>query len=131
MIIQSTTKPENGNPAVRDDKGDWHRCSKAVREFLSTKKLPVDCDITIDKDADEEDFIVKAKPKFQTDYKKPVTADKYKAEKPAAVDWDRLALGKCKYGFLIELMKLGKTLQEAEPEAEAWAKASMRIVDES
>lgn len=34
--------------------------------------------------------------------------------------------GKCKFGFLIELFKLGKNLNEAEAIAEAWAEASMR-----
>ena len=41
------------------------------------------------------------------------------------------AFGKCKYGFLIELLKNGKTLEEAEPIAELWSDASTRKLDTS
>lgn len=41
-------------------------------------------------------------------------------------NFEEEARGKCKFGFLIELMKLGKTLEEAEPIAEEWTEASMR-----
>lgn len=41
-------------------------------------------------------------------------------------DWDKISWGKCKYGFLIELLKKEIPLEEAEPKAEAWADASMR-----
>lgn len=42
------------------------------------------------------------------------------------VDWDKISWGKCKHAFLIELLKMGKSLNEAELEAEMWADASMR-----
>ena len=42
------------------------------------------------------------------------------------VNWDKISFGKCKTLFLVELMKMGKSLQEAELEAELWATASMR-----
>lgn len=45
---------------------------------------------------------------------------------PSKTDWDKISKGKCKFGFLLELLKMGKTLIEAEPEAEKWAEASMR-----
>ena len=42
------------------------------------------------------------------------------------VDWDKISWGKCKHAFLVELMKIGTTLEQAEPIAENWADASMR-----
>lgn len=49
------------------------------------------------------------------------------------VDWNKVSLGKCKHGFLIEAFKahLGNPnikLSEMEKIAEEWAKASMRIL---
>jgi hypothetical protein len=41
-------------------------------------------------------------------------------------DWEKISFGKCKYGFLIELLKMGVALQDAETVAETWAEASMR-----
>jgi len=42
-------------------------------------------------------------------------------------DWDSISWGKCKYGFLIETFKMGRTLEEkTELLAEKWADASMR-----
>jgi hypothetical protein len=41
-------------------------------------------------------------------------------------DWDKISWGKCKHAFLVELMKIGTTLEQAEPIAENWADASMR-----
>lgn len=46
-------------------------------------------------------------------------------------DFEAEAFGKCKYGFLIELMKLGKDLKEAEKISEDWANASMRKMPKS
>ena len=45
-------------------------------------------------------------------------------------NWDRISWGKCKTLFLVEAYKLGKLLTEAEPQAEAWADASMRKMGE-
>ncbi len=47
-------------------------------------------------------------------------------QKNGEPNWDKISFGKCKYGFLIELIKLGKSLQDAEIIAEQWATASMR-----
>jgi len=41
-------------------------------------------------------------------------------------DYDKENFGKCKFGFLIEAYKMGKTLDESELEAELFAEASMR-----
>lgn len=41
-------------------------------------------------------------------------------------DWDKISWGKCKHAFLVELMKIGTALEQAEPIAENWADASMR-----
>ena len=41
-------------------------------------------------------------------------------------NWDKISWGKCKYGFMIELMKQGKDVFVAELEAEKWADAAMR-----
>jgi hypothetical protein len=41
-------------------------------------------------------------------------------------NWDKISWGKCKHAFLVELLKMGYTLQDAEPLAEQWADASMR-----
>jgi hypothetical protein len=45
---------------------------------------------------------------------------------PKEANWDKISYGKCKYGFLIELLKVGDTLDMAEPIAEKWADAAMR-----
>jgi len=45
---------------------------------------------------------------------------------PKEANWDKISYGKCKYGFLIELLKVGDTLEKAEPIAEKWAEAAMR-----
>ena len=42
--------------------------------------------------------------------------------------WTEISWGKCKYGFLIELIKGGMGLEQAEPIAEKWADASMRKI---
>jgi hypothetical protein len=70
----------------------------------------------------------KAQPVAQPMYQAPKPTPKPQPEQP---NWDRISLGKCKYGFLIEAFKLGKPLAEAEKEAEAWAKASMRLLPEA
>jgi hypothetical protein len=63
-----------------------------------------------------------ARPTYQqTTYQQP------KEEKP---NWEKISVGKCKHGFLIEAFKLGIDLKTAEPLAEEWAKASMRLLDE-
>ena len=41
-------------------------------------------------------------------------------------NWDKIAWGKCKYGFLLEAYKQNKELEKAEEEAELWADAAMR-----
>ena len=56
-----------------------------------------------------------------------VPANQYKDDKP---NWDKIGWGKCKFGFLIEAYKLGKSLDVAEKECEAWATASMRQIEE-
>ena len=46
------------------------------------------------------------------------------------VDWDKIAVGKCKHAFLIEAFKMGMPLDEAELKANLWARASMAPVPE-
>jgi hypothetical protein len=57
-----------------------------------------------------------------------VPGNQYKEEKK--VDWDKISLGKCKHQFLVEAYKLGKSLDIAERECEAWANASMRLLQD-
>jgi hypothetical protein len=45
-------------------------------------------------------------------------------------NWDKISFGKCKYGFLLEAFKLGANLQTAEKEAEEWATAAMRKLEQ-
>jgi len=54
----------------------------------------------------------------------------YQSQPKKDVDWEKISFGKVKYGFLIEAFKKGLSLEEAEVEAEKWAKASMRIQSE-
>lgn len=54
------------------------------------------------------------------------TLPTYVETKVEPVDWDKVSWGKCKYGFLVELLKKSVTLEEAEPIAETWASAAMR-----
>lgn len=45
---------------------------------------------------------------------------------------DDSAFGKCKHAYLVEAFKLGKELtEELESECEAWARASMRVIQEN
>jgi hypothetical protein len=46
------------------------------------------------------------------------------------VDWDKIAVGKCKHAFLIEAFKMNMSLDKAELMANLWARASMRPVPE-
>ena len=46
------------------------------------------------------------------------------------VDWDKIALSKCKHAFLIEAFKMNMSLDKAEVLAELWARASVREVPE-
>ena len=43
-------------------------------------------------------------------------------------NWNKISFGKCKYGFLIELLKKDIDLDKAEELAEEWALRSMRIL---
>ena len=60
----------------------------------------------------------------------PAQAPRYQAAQPKEnPNWDKISLGKCKYGFLLEAFKKDWILSEAEPMAEEWAKAAMRLMD--
>jgi hypothetical protein len=74
---------------------------------------------------------------FNSGYKKPWTPTKGPSQpfqsgnqyKPKEdVDWDKIALGKCKFGFLIEAFKMGMALDEAELKANLWANAAVKPV---
>lgn len=45
--------------------------------------------------------------------------------------WDRLGWGKCKTLFLVESYKVGEPLIQAEPRAEEWADACMRMTNKA
>ena len=60
-------------------------------------------------------------PSYQAPSRPPIRED---------VNWDKISFGKCKHAFLIEQMKAGINLEQAEIEAEKWAKASMRVLGE-
>jgi hypothetical protein len=63
---------------------------------------------------------------YQNQSKTPINAKQSDKKPIIEPDWDKISWGKCKYGFLIELLKLGKPLKDAEIIAEDWADASMR-----
>ena len=45
------------------------------------------------------------------------------------VNWDRVSFGKCKYGFMIELLNSEPDYNELERKSELLAKRAMRVLD--
>lgn len=98
----------------------WFTAGEKIKNFVS--KIPKDSQVEVTIEDGEKQSIIT----FIKQIGEVIKDNKATYSEKKEVDWDKLAFGKCKFGFLIEAYKLGKSLQEAEPEAEAWAQASMR-----
>jgi hypothetical protein len=64
-----------------------------------------------------------SQPNSQASYQAPNSYVKPNSQ--PSRDYEKEAFGKCKHAFLVEAFKLGMTVEEAEPVAERWAKASV------
>ena len=110
------------NGILLDIKGldQWFTAGEKIKKFVGTIPKGSEVEVTIE-DGEKQSIITYIKQIGEV-----IKDNKAVYSEKKEVDWDKIAFGKVKFGFLIEAYKLGKSLQEAEPEAEAWTKACMR-----